>query len=101
MGADSPAASQHHPKPTALPRCVPPAITTSDEEDDSDSSTKPIRSEKKKNPVSLFQTGGDPPKEKKTKKKGETQVPQGLTGWGVSLAVERGVMMDGVGMGLC
>ncbi|XP_064894540.1 tubby-related protein 1 isoform X3 [Columba livia] len=48
------------------------AISTSDEEDDSDSSTKPIRSEKKKNPVSLFQTGGDPPKEKKTKKKGES-----------------------------
>ncbi|XP_032865542.1 tubby-related protein 1 isoform X2 [Tyto alba] len=45
------------------------AATGSDEEDDSDSSTKPIRSEKKKNPVSLFQTGGDPPKEKKTKKK--------------------------------
>uniref|UniRef100_A0A8B9Z797 Tubby-like protein n=1 Tax=Buteo japonicus TaxID=224669 RepID=A0A8B9Z797_9AVES len=38
-------------------------------EDDSDSSTKPIRSEKKKNPASLFQTGGDPPREKKTKKK--------------------------------
>ncbi|NXN59959.1 TULP1 protein, partial [Rynchops niger] len=47
----------------------PPAATSSDEEDDSDASTKPIRSEKKKNPVSLFQTGGDPPKEKKTKKK--------------------------------
>ncbi|NXY06766.1 TULP1 protein, partial [Pteruthius melanotis] len=45
------------------------AITSSDEEDDSDSSTKPIRSEKKKNPVSLFQTGGDPPREKKSKKK--------------------------------
>ncbi|NXA39569.1 TULP1 protein, partial [Eudromia elegans] len=46
----------------------PAAAASSDEEDDSDSSTKPIRSEKK-NPVSLFQTGGDPPKEKKTKKK--------------------------------
>ncbi|XP_009463987.1 PREDICTED: tubby-related protein 1 [Nipponia nippon] len=42
---------------------------TGDEEDDSDSSTKPIRSERKKNPAFLFQTGGDPPKEKKTKKK--------------------------------
>ncbi|XP_030328951.1 tubby-related protein 1 [Strigops habroptila] len=45
------------------------AAASSDEEDDSDASTKPIRSEKKKNPVSLFQTGGDPPREKKTKKK--------------------------------
>uniref|UniRef100_A0A8C9NPE0 Tubby-like protein n=1 Tax=Serinus canaria TaxID=9135 RepID=A0A8C9NPE0_SERCA len=48
---------------------VPTAATSSDEEDDSDSSTKPIRSDKKKNPASLFQTGGDPPKEKKSKKK--------------------------------
>ncbi|PKK17971.1 tubby like protein 1 [Columba livia] len=47
-----------------------------DEEDDSDSSTKPIRSEKKKNPVSLFQTGGDPPKEKKTKKKAPPKVAE-------------------------
>lgn len=107
MEADSPAASQHHPKPTApgaerwCPPCPPPAISTSDEEDDSDSSTKPIRSEKKKNPVSLFQTGGDPPKEKKTKKKGGTQEPQGLTGRGASLAAESGVLVDGVGMGLC
>ncbi|OXB53760.1 hypothetical protein ASZ78_012042 [Callipepla squamata] len=45
------------------------ATTGSDEEDDSDASTKPIRSGKKKNPVSLFQTGGDPPRERKTRKK--------------------------------
>ncbi|XP_021233040.1 tubby-related protein 1 isoform X2 [Numida meleagris] len=45
------------------------AATGSDEEDDSDASTKPIRSGKKKNPVSLFQTGGDPPRERKTRKK--------------------------------
>ncbi|XP_064029662.1 LOW QUALITY PROTEIN: tubby-related protein 1 [Pogoniulus pusillus] len=48
------------------------ATTGSDEEDDSDSSTKPHQVREKKNPVSLFQTGGDPPKEKKTKKKAKS-----------------------------
>uniref|UniRef100_A0A8B9W4X4 Tubby-like protein n=1 Tax=Anas zonorhyncha TaxID=75864 RepID=A0A8B9W4X4_9AVES len=57
------------------------AATGSDEEDDSDSSTKPIRSEKKKNPASLFQTGGDPPKEKKTRKKGESGLRGRWWGW--------------------
>lgn len=62
----------------------PPAATGSDEEDDSDASTKPIRSGKKKNPVSLFQTGGDPPRERKTRKKGGSSAggPQGHGGPG-------------------
>lgn len=44
-------------------------LKTSEAEDNSDSNTKPMKMEKKKNPSSMFQTGGEGAKEKKTKKK--------------------------------
>ncbi|XP_077190408.1 tubby-related protein 1 isoform X3 [Paroedura picta] len=45
-------------------------LKSSEAEDESDSSTKPTKPEKKKSPASMFQAGGEGPKDKKTKKKG-------------------------------